>query len=349
MIRNRFITGLMATSILIGSVAPSFAYYSKTDYTETFEIQSNQSAFMIPLQGANKDSQAQFGSQAYYEANKVATKRVQIPHVKLTGSGCSTCYDYYVPSAKLIVVDRTQFNREWTDSEKTGTSTKPEGFHFESADSINIETDITIGASVSEENAAKFLYNFGVKPPTTAAINYDPTAQYQTDAFYAAQYASLSQGYSLQDVMDTLGRGEIQSELSNQFAKCPLVQCIGQKDKIMDNVRTAATKWFADRGITLQYIGYANSLNYDKEIQDAVNGVFIANQHAAAYRTQQDVMPIRQQIANVKVTESFADAIAQKWNGVLPALPNWLVFPSSFFNGITKALFGPDVKTTNTN
>ena len=63
------------------------AYYDKTDFTEAYTILPNESGFWIPDAGANRDSQAQFESEAYLNANKVALKRFIVPHTKLSGSG----------------------------------------------------------------------------------------------------------------------------------------------------------------------------------------------------------------------------------------------------------------------
>jgi hypothetical protein len=71
--------------VLVAAAPQASAYYDKTDYTEAIYILPNQSAFVIPDAGANKDSQAQFMSLDYLKANKVAAKRVVIPHVKLSG------------------------------------------------------------------------------------------------------------------------------------------------------------------------------------------------------------------------------------------------------------------------
>ena len=125
---RRWLTATRATAVLLALIAaasPASAYYDKNDYTEAIYILPNQSAFVIPDAGANKDSQAQFMSLDYLKANKVAAKRVVIPHVKLSGSGAWS--DYYVPSARVIIVDRSPYNREWVTAANRGTSNRNEG------------------------------------------------------------------------------------------------------------------------------------------------------------------------------------------------------------------------------
>jgi len=317
--------GMLAAAALLGALAaPAQAYYSKTDYAETFEIAPNQSAFLIPLQGANKDSQAQFMSQEYLAANKVAAKRVQVPHVKLSGSGSFS--DYYIPAAKLILVDRAPYNREWTNNPTTGTSNRHEGFNLESRESINIEVDITIAASVSEEQAAAFLYRFG----TVSAVNtatYDPSAQYQSDAYYAQSYASVAYGRSLASVMDTVGRGRVQAALAREFGSRALQDAIEHKAEIMKAVSDDVTGYFATRGVTIEYIGYASSLNFDAPVQTAINNVYIATRRAEEISAQERVLPVKRALAEIGLMESASQA-AVRWNGALPQLPSFVVLPA---------------------
>ena len=87
----RPVLGLFAAALLTGGLLaaphPSLAYYDKADFTEAYTILPNETGFWIPDAGANRDSQAQFESEAYLNANKIALKRFIVPHVKLSGSG----------------------------------------------------------------------------------------------------------------------------------------------------------------------------------------------------------------------------------------------------------------------
>ena len=146
---------IMGCLLLAGTDA--HAYYDKNDYTEAYFILPNESAFFIPDVGANRDSQAKFGSMEYLEANKVAAKRFIIPHARFAGSG-SLWSDYYVPTGRLIVVDRTPYNREWVASGERGTSSRNKSFPCQTQEGLNVTAEVAIAASVTEENAARFLY-----------------------------------------------------------------------------------------------------------------------------------------------------------------------------------------------
>jgi len=196
--------------------------------------------------------------------------------------------------------------REWRDEADRGTSNKKEGFTFQSREGINIGTGISISAMVREEDAAKFLYWFG-----TRQQNY-------TDV--ASQFASVAQGKSLAEIMDTVVRGMVQSELSNEFMKRSFVDGNAQAADIMVTVRANVTKHFAEKGITIDNIGYSGPLNYSDAIQKSIDSVFIATQSAASSAAMMAAVPYMREQAAINVTNAQAAAI-QKWNGAIPALP----------------------------
>jgi hypothetical protein len=141
--------------ILIVSLS---ACVGKPDLEELVEIKPNETSFLIKLEGDSKTGQAKFMSEEFLEQNKVATKRISIPHRKRSTGNNSTDYEW-IPTAKLVTVDRTPVSREWTSSEKTGTSSKNEGIRVESVESIDFSIGVVMTASIPEDKAAKFLYN----------------------------------------------------------------------------------------------------------------------------------------------------------------------------------------------
>jgi hypothetical protein len=319
-VKKALLPALVLGALVLSSHA-SYAFFNTKDYPEYVEILPNQSAFLVPEVGANKDSQAQFGSQQYYQDNKVASKRIQIPHTLLKNPGWS--YDYYIPSARLIIVDRTPYQREWTASATTGTSSKDESFHFESADSINISTDIVIAANVQEADAAKFLYWFGTKPPTVESQEKFPNDD-PTDSRYLT-FASIMYGHSLAEVMDTVVRGKVQQVLAREFGKRSTDDDIKQKAEIMDIVGKEVTAEFAAKGITIEYVGYANSLTFDKPVQEAINNAYMAEKNAQASQTVAPQLANMQTLAEIDLLKG----VATKWNGQLPQLPSFVVMPNN--------------------
>jgi hypothetical protein len=246
---------------------PAAAYYDKADYTEAYTILPNESGFWIPDAGANRDSQAQFESEAYLNANRVALKRFIVPHTKLQGSGAF--FDFYVPAGRLIIVDRTPFSREWVDAENRGTSRLREGFPCQSREGLNIAVGVSIGASVLEQNAAKYLYRFGVLSPQ--GDRADPKIIF-TSVYYSRKLA---------EVMDDVGRKKVQTLVCDEIAARSFDKANEDAVLIMQTVKQQATDYFAAVGISLDFIGWADSFTFDQVVQDAVNRRYVATQDQA--------------------------------------------------------------------
>ncbi|QGY01931.1 hypothetical protein MMSR116_08605 [Methylobacterium mesophilicum SR1.6/6] len=307
---------------------PADAYFSKYDYGEYIEILPNQSAFMIPESGDTKTTQAQFGSEKFLSESKVAAKRVQIPHTKLPNTG--TLSDYYVPAARLIIVDRTPVSREWTTSASRGTSSADQGFRFETADSIGLSTSVVISAFVKEEDAAKFLYWFGTKP----------SAQ-DTDE---ARFASVLYGRSLAEVVDGNVHRTVQAALAREFGRRSTDDAIHQKAEIMASVEKAVIDQFAPMGVTVTTLGFADELSFENAaIQAAIDDTFMANKRAQSAQAQLATLPIQERILDMEIRRSDAQArqtLAGRWNGSASGfLPSWVVIPSDVL-GTVRGWFG---------
>jgi hypothetical protein len=307
---------LMAIVLVAFSMQGAYAYFDKTDRAEWVEIGGNQSAFMLPMVGDNKDKQKQFGSLNYLNDNKVGAKRVQIPHVKADNTGTFT--DYYVSSHKLYLVDRTPYAREWVDAHDRGTSNKKEGFRFESADSVNIGTGITIAAYVTEEDAAKFFYHFGTQNVATGTSSTDPQSQ----------FASVGYGRSLAEIMDTVVRAKVQATLAKEFGRLKFKDAILAKAKIIDTVESSVKAEFASKGITISFIGYAESLSFDDNIQNAINQVVIADFKYMNKDALMAVTDIDERNAKIGVTNATSETM-KKWNGQIN-LPSFMIISEKF-------------------
>jgi len=134
------------------------------------EIKENETAFLVPLEGAAKDAegnviQSKFMSIDYLNQAKVATKRVIIPvRKRVTGKWPKLLGQFqWIPTMKVITVVRTPETREWTQEARTGTKDRDEALAAESSDSIAFRAGSTITAMIVEDDAAKFLYFFSGK------------------------------------------------------------------------------------------------------------------------------------------------------------------------------------------
>jgi hypothetical protein len=306
---KRRVTAIRGAAVLLALTAAAphaWAYYDKNDYTEAIYILPNQSAFVIPDAGANKDAQAQFMSLDYLKANKVAAKRVVIPHVKLSGSGAWS--DFYVPSARVIVVDRTPYNREWVTAANRGTSNRNEGMPCQSSEGLNITAGVSIGVSVREEDAARYLYYFGTVPPKGNPA--DP----------AIIFTSVYNARSVEDVMDRVGRGEVLSLVCRELSARSLNDDNKDAGAIVKNVTAGMTAFLTERGITLDYLGWADSFTFDTAVQRAINDKYTAD-------TVGPVLPTLEALANVRIKEGLGEGLATRG---LPA--NLIAIPSDLLD-----------------
>ena len=274
---------LMLIVCLTVSPKPCQAFFDTNDKTEAYTILPNESAFWIPDVGDNKTSQGKLDSESYLLEKKISVKRFVIPHHKLSNSGGWGGFDKYVPDGRLIIVDRTPFSREWVASNHRGSSSKDESIPCQSKEGINITVGVSIGASVLEDNAAKYLYRFGVIAPQGERTS--------GEIIFASVYFSRK----LAEVMDDVGRKKIQTLICNEIASRSFDKVNADAVEIMAAVSKSAGEYFNTVGITLDFIGWADTFSFDPEIQKAVNDAYIAEKLAGSVQVLQALGQIRVQ------------------------------------------------------
>jgi len=318
-----WIKSLLAILAFMFLVPPSaHAYYDKTDYSENYFILPNESAFFIPDVGDNKSSQAQFGSEAYLAERKIPAKRFEIPHTKLPNSGVWS--NFYVPTGRLVIVDRTPVSREWVKSPHRGTDKTDQSFPCQSSEGLDITVGVAIGASVFEENAARFLFRFGVNPPTGDRTTPEVI------------FTSVYQGRSLSQVMDGPIRSRVQSLVCDEITSRSLDANNKDAAVIMTHIQTKVTEYMTTVGITLDFIGWADTFNFgDKSgVQEAIDRRYIASQDLLVAQSLAPHIATLQALASAEATRT----IAGKWNGATPASVSLWWLPSSLSDWIGKAL-----------
>lgn len=230
----------------------------KPPLVEKFEeVKNNETAFVIQLEGTQ---QAKINSLETLQKMQVNAKRIDIPQ-RWRKTGRWGYQGTWIPTVKVIKVDRSPITQEWSKEETTGTGNKDEAIWVESKDSIGFSTGFNCTAMVKEEDAAKFLY--------------------------------LYPGGSLRQVMDSQIRNEIQAVASEAAAMYPLDECREKKIEIIQAVRESVIPKFADTGITITTIGMFGGFEYEEEeIQTAINNTFVAQQDkvvaAAEFAAQED-------------------------------------------------------------
>jgi hypothetical protein len=277
-------------------------------------IESNETAFVIPLEGASKSDQGKFMSIDFLEEAKVATKRITIP-VRAKKIGRHSWNIEWIPTLKVIKVNRTPVTREWTSSQDTGSSKKNQAISVESKDSIGFDVGVNITAYVTEEDAAIFLYHYS--------------------------------GMALISAIDQNIRGYISAALSREFGARDLQKCKSDKKEISELVLNEARKHFKKLGVTISSFGIVGGLKYDEvEIQKAINDAYSAEMKILQTKNEREAqknineMKVEIAIAERRAAEEFAKAqeamiakvgleikkiqaeamkrIADKWNGSVP-------------------------------
>ncbi len=227
------------------------------DVPEFERIESNETAFVIPVTGASKENQGKFNSAEFLNELKVGTKRIQIPHTWIQ-TGRMYNSGEWVDTVRVLKVNRSPVSREWTVDSSSGTRDRDEGIYVESRDSIGFYVGVAITAAVEETDTALYLYRF-------------------------------PSGKLLDDVIDENIRSFVQTELSAEFGGLPLEDKLNSEDEVTQKgCKTAKTEVFkqaAERirnhfkttfGITISNLGLIGGLTYDdKEIQEGINNAYL--------------------------------------------------------------------------
>ena len=229
------------------------------DVPEHSEVDSSESAFLIPLEG-DSANQAAFNSVKFLEEKKVAAKRVQVIH-RWNQTGFLPSSGKWIPIVRVIKVDRKPITREWTRSSKSGTSSRDEAVSAESLDSVNFSMGVSCTAYIPEEMAAIFLYSYPSK--------------------------------SLADMMDLEIRARIQQVVAEEAGKYSLFELPTKQNEIMKAVRAEVTPFFKKKGIEITTLGIVGGLNFENpDIQKAIDDAAKAAQlkvAAEAKRAAQEV------------------------------------------------------------
>jgi hypothetical protein len=317
---RKLIASLAAAAVLFALVPAdrASAYYDKTDYAELVYILPSESAFFIPDVGANKDAQAAFGSMAYLEQNKIAAKRFQIPHAKISGSGAWS--DFYGPSGRMYLLDRSPVSREWVKDNHRGTSAKDESFPCQTSEGLDYRVGVAISSFVTEENAAKFLYWFGVNPPQ--GDRKDPQVIF-TSVYY---------GRSLAQIMDSVVRSKVQALVCNEVVKRTMDVANAEMSAMMTAIEASVKAYMDSRGISLDFIGWADTVTFAHDVQQAIDRKFIADKDARIADTLNGKVTTIQAMANAEATRT----LATKWNGAVPANVSLWWLPASISDFIAR-------------
>lgn len=256
-----------------------------------------------------------FNSVDFLNNKKVAAKRIMVDKVQRK-VGRFYWNIEWIPAVRVVRVDRSLVTREWTDTDKTGTSAKNEAIQVVTKDSVQLKVGLTITASIEEDDASTYLYYHGDK--------------------------------KLSDVTDSNIRSFCVAELTRQYSELKLVEAQQQGTAIYAKLFSDAKEAFKLKGITIQYLGNAEGLTYaDATVQKAINTSYTAQQDRQTAQMEQEATKIRNQTiimnaeAQAEAAKKTLDAkeastlqtelkirlvtaeaqaeMAKRWNGILPA------------------------------
>jgi hypothetical protein len=225
--------------------------------------ESNETMFVIPLVGENRDTQAKLDSADYYNKQKVAVKQIQIPHRWLqTGRDWNSAAGVWVPSVTVIKVNRTPVTAEFSVSDKNNAKKDADAIWVESADSVGFSTGFTVTGFIEEADTAIYLYRY-------------PSSDLKT-------------------VIATEVRARIQQGAADFCAKYPLDTLRAKKNEMVTAIRADVVPFYKSRGITISAVGQFGGMTYENpDIQRAIDAVFIAQQEkekaAAALAAVKDI------------------------------------------------------------
>lgn len=261
--------GAALAALLLSSCAP----YKTLDVVE---VQSNETAWAIPLDALSKDGQVKFNSVDFLNQKKIAAKRIMVDKVK-RDTGRMYWNIEWLPTTRVITVDRSLVTRQWTD----GVANKPDddnGIGVVTGDSVKLRVGLTITASIEEDDASTYLYYHGAR--------------------------------KLSEVLDQNIRSFAISELTKEYSQLSLSEAQTKGDEIYARLFVTAQKAFKPKGVSIQYLGNAEGLTYaDPTVQQAINRSYLAEQDVRTAEQEQHAQKTRNA---TKVLNAQAEADAAK-------------------------------------
>ena len=97
-------------------------------------------------------------------------------------------------------------------------------------------------------------------------------------------------------------RKKVQTLVCGEIGKRGFDQANADMMPMMKDIEKNTREYFASVGITLNFIGWADTFEYDKDVQMAINQKYVAE-------TLGPLMPILQQVATVHVQEGMGSGM----------------------------------------
>ena len=105
--------------------------------------------------------------------------------------------------------------------------------------------------------------------------------------------------------MDDVVRKQIQTLVCNEISARPLDRVNSEANAIMAKVKDEAKTYLDGVGITLTFIGWADTFTFDPSVQKAINDSYIAAKLEAS-------VPTLQALAQIGVSEGMGKGLGDK-------------------------------------
>lgn len=244
--------------VLMLLVAVSATGCMKPYKVEKFEeAEPHETVFVVSLEGDTAKNQDKLDSLELLESQMVSRKRIVIPQ-RERKIGHRNFQIEWIDTVRVIKVNRRPVTREWTADPTSGTSNRHQALEVESLDSINFSLGATITCSISEEDAPKFLYYFA--------------------------------NQSLEQVVDNIVRGFVQTRASAKFGEFPVDQTAAKQSEIGEEILKESRTTFKDMGITVEFFGWVGGMRFiNPVIQDSIDELFVNENEILTARQKQEV------------------------------------------------------------
>lgn len=127
-------------------------------------------------------------------------------------------------------------------------------------------------------------------------------------------FNSVFYSRKLAEVMDDVGRKKVQTLVCDEITARSFDQANNEAVRIMESVKQKAADYFAAVGISLDFVGWADTFTFDPAVQEAVNRRYIASQDEAIAALLAPYAATIQSLAAADALRSFG----HKTDGRLP-------------------------------
>lgn len=256
------------------------------------DVDTSETPFLIELE--NDNEQATLSTEESLRKKLVVSRRIEIPHRwKPQGREILFYNGEWIPSARIICVDKQPVTREWVK-----TAQKDDAIWVESNDSVGYSTGFNITARIAtDDDAVKFLHNY---PPRGKRIVKTKTGEFTVHVI------------QLEDIIDQEIRARVQKVYADLAAAHDMDVLRTKKVELMEAVRADIVPFFKKKGITIPTIGQFGGFEYENKLnQLAIDKVFQEQQDKVVAKAEADAAEVRK-LALKRVGEGEGDRIFEK-------------------------------------